>query len=300
MTYRRIGERARLVSRLFVLSLCVSAAFSGAAFAQSAPKASQFRDARLMDVLADDEPIPASTAKNAAVKAPVAKSSKSGVVSAEHRESADPFQGSKIRSVSATTAKKPVKSAKTVASAKAAAARPIAQTQYSAAATEPLTAQRLGAFDASEPFNDVCPDPRDMPSILDVPYKLIDDGGPKPESCPLPDENFRRKAPTPITFTWKASSLCYKPLYFEDVQLERYGHYCNPFLQPFLSRARFLVTIPCLPYLIGVDPPNQCIYDLGYYRPGNCAPSMLQPVPISLRGGLLEAGAVVGAAALIP
>ena len=150
------------------------------------------------------------------------------------------------------------------------------------------------------PFQDVCPDPREISSILDVPYKVIIPADNVPQSCPLPDEPFARKAPTPITFTWKASSLCYKPLYFEDVQLERYGHYRNPYLQPFVSRARFLLTVPCLPYLMGVDPPNQCVYDLGYYRPGNCAPSMLEPIPISLRGGLLQAGAVVGLAAAIP
>jgi hypothetical protein len=39
---------------------------------------------------------------------------------------------------------------------------------------------------------------------------------------------------------------------------------------------------------------------LGYIRPGNCAPYMVQPFPWSLRGGLVQAGAVVGAAAILP
>ncbi|HEY1785845.1 MAG TPA: hypothetical protein VGG30_09865, partial [Pirellulales bacterium] len=36
-------------------------------------------------------------------------------------------------------------------------------------------------------------------------------------------------------FSWKASSLCHKPLYFEEVGLERYGHSVNPLWQPIFS-----------------------------------------------------------------
>ena len=149
-------------------------------------------------------------------------------------------------------------------------------------------------------YADECPDPHKLASIKDMGYKIVASQGEFPESCPLPDEVYTRKLPTPIVFTWKASALCHKPLYFEDVQLERYGHTFCPILQPAISGARFWLTIPILPYLMGTYPPNECVYDLGYYRPGSCAPNMLQPLPISLRGGLIEAGAVVGAAAAIP
>src|SRR5262249_5534538 len=40
-------------------------------------------------------------------------------------------------------------------------------------------------------------------------------------------------------FAWKAPATCHKPLYFEDVQLERYGHSWNPVLQPFMSAGHF-------------------------------------------------------------
>lgn len=149
-------------------------------------------------------------------------------------------------------------------------------------------------------YVDECPDPKSLPLIKDISYKVEPKPGQFPESCPLPDEIYVRKMPTPITFTWKASNLCYKPLYFEDVQLERYGNTFCPLLQPVLSRARFWLTIPILPYLMGVNPPNECIYDLGYYRPGNCAPYMLNPIPVSLRGGLMEAGVIVGGCYLFP
>jgi hypothetical protein len=100
------------------------------------------------------------------------------------------------------------------------------------------------------------------------------------------------------TYLWKASALCHKPLYFEDEQLERYGHSFSPCCQPFISGAHFFCTLPVLPYCMGVSPPMECEYALGHYRPGSCAPYMINPVPISCRGALIQAGAVVGAAAL--
>jgi len=92
----------------------------------------------------------------------------------------------------------------------------------------------------------------------------------------------------PTLFSWKAAGTCHKPLYFEDVQLERYGHSWNPVLQPFVSGAHFFVSVPLLPYKMGLRPPNECVYTLGYYRPGNCAPYMLEPIPLSLRAAVFQ------------
>ena len=103
-----------------------------------------------------------------------------------------------------------------------------------------------------------------------------------------------------ITYTWKASALCHKPLYFEEVQLERYGHSAGPIVEPLLSAAHFFITVPLLPYYMGVDPPQECQYSLGYYRPGDCAPYMLDPFPLSVRGAILEAGAVGAVVTVIP
>jgi hypothetical protein len=105
---------------------------------------------------------------------------------------------------------------------------------------------------------------------------------------------------TMITYTWKASGLCHKPLYFEEVQLERYGHTFGPLAQPVISGAHFFANIAILPYQMGIHPCNECQYSLGYYRPGDCAPYMIPPVPLSCRGALYEAGAVAGAIALFP
>ena len=285
MVSRRFFGRASAISRSIVSSCCVVAILSGAAFAQqfAPPAEAENLDARLTRFLSDDASTVATQTDGARFVRPNAAPQKPAVPT-----------------VKPTTAKKsPIR--QTSATFQSVKPSPIRQTQYAAAPTADATAQLanpLGGNDA--PYVDECPDPNDMPSILDVPYKIVPKPGLFPERCPLPTDDYVRKAPTPIEFTWKASSLCYKPLYFEDVQLERHGHYCHPLLVPFTARARFLLTIPVLPYLMGVYPPNECIYDLGHYRPGDCAPNILNPIPISLRGGLIQAGAVVGAAAIIP
>jgi hypothetical protein len=122
-----------------------------------------------------------------------------------------------------------------------------------------------------------------------------------PFECSIDDgQQFKGRCWEQTTYMWKASALCHKPLYFEDEQLERYGHSFSPAFQPFISGAHFFCTLPVLPYCMGVEPPCECIYALGYYRPGSCAPYMINPVPLSARGALFEAGAVTGAAAALP
>lgn len=120
-----------------------------------------------------------------------------------------------------------------------------------------------------------------------------------PSECTLGDEQFAGRNFDPTLFTWTASALCHKPLYFEDVQLERYGHTAG-ILQPALSGAHFFVNIAVLPYKMGINPPHECQYALGYYRPGSCAPWLVPPVPLSLRGAAAQVGAVAIIAPLIP
>jgi hypothetical protein len=112
---------------------------------------------------------------------------------------------------------------------------------------------------------------------------------------PLEGRNFES-----CVVQWKASGACHNPMYFEEIQLERYGHEAGPVLQPLISSAHFFLTLPILPYKMGINPPNECQYSLGYIRAGNCAPYMRQPFPWSLRGGLTQAAAVVGGAAVFP
>ena len=117
-----------------------------------------------------------------------------------------------------------------------------------------------------------------------------------PELCSTGDQRLPQRHWVPQSFTWTASSLCHKPLYFENQQLERYGHTHGPVLQPIHSAAHFFVSLATLPYQAAIHPPTECQYALGYYRPGNCAPWLKDPIPISLEGIKRQAVATTGLA----
>ncbi|MGE3778373.1 MAG: SHD1 domain-containing protein [Pirellulaceae bacterium] len=121
-----------------------------------------------------------------------------------------------------------------------------------------------------------------------------------PTECLLDADDYSHRNWLATTMMWKASALCHKPLYFEDVQLERYGHTSGPITEPFVSAAHFFTSFVTLPYQMGIHPPQECMYSLGYYRPGSCAPWLVPPIPLSIRGGLAQAGAIVGGIYVIP
>jgi hypothetical protein len=111
---------------------------------------------------------------------------------------------------------------------------------------------------------------------------------------------FEPRAWSQTVYLWKASGLCHKPLYFEQVQLERYGHSWGPVLQPIMSGAHFFGTIPILPYKMGLETPQECIYELGNYRPGSCAPYMITQPGFTWRAAAFEAAAVTAVSAAVP
>ncbi len=145
-----------------------------------------------------------------------------------------------------------------------------------------------------------CLSVKDLKKISQLSTNITPSAGELPKDCPWGGEDFQPRCWSAVTFTWTASALCNHPLYFEDIQVERYGHTLGPWAQPFASAALFYLTVPILPYKMGLELPDECMYTLGYYRPGDCAPYMLDPLPLSIRAGLFEAGAWVGGAAIIP
>ncbi|MCC6493922.1 MAG: hypothetical protein IT424_12990 [Pirellulales bacterium] len=103
-----------------------------------------------------------------------------------------------------------------------------------------------------------------------------------------------------VPYNWAATHLCHGPLYFEEINLERYGYQCHPALQPLVSGAHFFLTVPTLPYRMTVHPPRECVYTLGYYRPGDRAPWRRQRLPWDTRAAAVEATVAVGLVLLIP
>jgi hypothetical protein len=108
----------------------------------------------------------------------------------------------------------------------------------------------------------------------------------------------------PNCFGWAAPAFYHNPLYFEEPNLERYGHYycCNGYrccygdcLQSAVSTAHFFGTVPFMPYKIGADPCCERQYTLGWYRPGSCNPHQII-YPEKSFCGLVYQGLVTGGA----
>ena len=106
-------------------------------------------------------------------------------------------------------------------------------------------------------------------------------------------------------YNWEATCFCHRPLYFEEINLERYGYQCGDrcccvtcgaecCLQPAASAAHFYGSLLALPYCMVVDCPGDCVYTLGHYRPGNrnpwrrhCPP--FNPLAAAAEGGVWTA-----------
>jgi hypothetical protein len=103
------------------------------------------------------------------------------------------------------------------------------------------------------------------------------------------------------SYYWDATCLCYRPLYFEETNLERHGYgCCCRCLQPAVSAAHFFATVPALPYCMAADCPCECQYTLGHYRPGSCPPWRPNWPSCKPIAAASEAGVLTGLIFLIP
>jgi hypothetical protein len=129
-----------------------------------------------------------------------------------------------------------------------------------------------------------------------------------PQTIAFFDPNGTTRGWPVNTYNWVASCLAHNPLYFEEINLERYGYGCSAGgpcctngVQSLCSAAHFFGTVPALPYMMAVDCPGECDYTLGYYRPGSCPPWQRNCCTrCSALGGLSASGAAIGLIFLIP
>lgn len=89
--------------------------------------------------------------------------------------------------------------------------------------------------------------------------------------------------------TWESPNVRYRPLYFEDENLERYGNSVGHHLQPYKSGVHFISRVVTLPYQMAAQGTRDCEYGLGYFRPGNCNPAYRQQFQLSRRGVVAQA-----------
>lgn len=143
---------------------------------------------------------------------------------------------------------------------------------------------------------DLCPRPDGMPC-------KPDENGNMPE-CPaefkLSDAAYSNRMFSDCLYQWQATDQWHNPLYFEDPALERYGHVHHECVQPFVSAARFGVQLVGLPYQMTIDPVCKKMYNLGYYRTGECAPKKYYRVPWNTHAAVNTAAVWTGLFYIFP
>jgi hypothetical protein len=118
------------------------------------------------------------------------------------------------------------------------------------------------------------------------------------------EQPFMRGELAAAGFEWHPSpeglNFCYQPLYFEEVNAERYGHSFG-ILQPAVSAVAFYGRIPLLPYMTFARPARRCTYHAHWALPGYKIPRWEpQPIVPSVTGAAAEVAVIYGLVLLIP
>ena len=116
---------------------------------------------------------------------------------------------------------------------------------------------------------------------------------------PTIDETFPSDLPPDIFCSHTPWTFCYRPLYFEDIKLERYGANVGN-LQTGLSGVRFFGSILVLPYKMTVRPPRSCQCSNGFSRCGDCPLPGYGRREFRWDASLIEAAAVAGVVFILP
>jgi hypothetical protein len=113
-----------------------------------------------------------------------------------------------------------------------------------------------------------------------------------PDYPPVPKAERVVRQWAPLVEPVDPPFVCYRRLYFEQLNFERYGWDLG-ILSPFLSQGAFYFDLVTLPYHLAMDPFRRFECNAGYCLPGDPVPLLLYPPPWSLSGVLAEA-AVAG------
>jgi hypothetical protein len=93
--------------------------------------------------------------------------------------------------------------------------------------------------------------------------------------------------------------VCYGPLLFQEKNAERYGWDLG-IIQPPLQAGIFFADVVTLPYHLTTSLLRGPNCSAGQCLPGDPVPYMLYPPNLSLAGGVVEAGVIVGLCAVFP
>jgi hypothetical protein len=120
-----------------------------------------------------------------------------------------------------------------------------------------------------------------------------------PEEPVLSTQAYAARPFPPAQELVEPNYVCYRRLYFEDKNSERYGWDLG-FIQPFVSAGIFYWDVVTLPYHMGTDPCRKFECSAGYCLPGDAVPYLLYPPELNLTGIAAEAGTIVALFAIFP
>jgi hypothetical protein len=171
--------------------------------------------------------------------------------------------------------------------------------------------QPVGASKIDIGYQQTTSDPNRLKRVTEIlPYgdyqpsmtikRRVDPSLEAPEEVSLSNEDVQPRQMEPLLYQWQASNLNHYPLYFEDPNLERYGHAFHPLFQPFISTGRMGLQLVGLPYQMTIDPVCKPVYTLGWYRPGECAPKQVYQIPWNTRAAINQAIVTTGAFFVLP
>jgi hypothetical protein len=93
--------------------------------------------------------------------------------------------------------------------------------------------------------------------------------------------------------------VCYRKLFFEDKNAERYGWELG-MMQPFVSAGLFFADVALLPMHCATDPCNKNECSAGYCLPGDPVPFRLYPLEITATGLLGELAVIMALVVIFP
>jgi hypothetical protein len=112
---------------------------------------------------------------------------------------------------------------------------------------------------------------------------------------------FAERAYAAAASIFPGPNVHYRPLYFEQAHLERYGHHLGNWFQPALAHSTFFAHIALAPYSVGKSLPWECHSGEGYHLPGEIVLPFKVPTPVwDARGGLFQSVATIVPFAAFP
>lgn len=93
--------------------------------------------------------------------------------------------------------------------------------------------------------------------------------------------------------------VCHGRLYFQQINLERYGWGLGAF-GPLLSGMKFLYDFVSWPYHLATEPCRRFEYNTGWCLPGDPVPLLLYPLHVSPTGFVAEVGTILTLVAVFP